>query len=433
MPYSTDTRSLQPGDTFVAIRGVRYDGHDFAREALSKGAVAVIVERPIPDLPADRVVCVNDSEQHLAEVARDRINAANCQVIAITGSVGKTTTKNAIATVLASAFPVVASIGNLNTRLGLALTLANSELKPGSKLVLEMGATKKGDLEEICAWFMPEISVVTNVRGVHLETFGSLQGVQEAKSELVRALSDDGVACLNGDDRLTRAMQESCRGRTVLFGKSPESQITPELISAHVPLLGDYAIYTALAAFAVGREAGMDDAAINEAIGLLKAEKGRLRRLKAINGAELIDDSYNASPDATQAALRVLGSMTCKRRVTFLGDMLELGPFELKAHITVILEALDVANLVFLTGGLMRAAVDSLEPALQARVRVFDNSLILSRLLEKGEIYEPQPGDSILVKGSQGVRMERISKALLAKDISPDEVLARQSASWLAL
>ncbi len=433
MPYSTDTRTLRPGDTYVAIRGERYDGHDFACEALRKGAANVIAEHPLSDLPPDRVQCVQNTELYLAGIARDKIVSAQCQVIAITGSVGKTSTKNAIATVLASAFPVTASSGNLNTLLGLALTLANSDLEHESRLVLEMGATRKGDIEEICTWFSPHISVVTNVRGVHLETFGSLRGVQTAKSEIVLALDGHGIACLNADDPLTREMQDKCRGRTVLFGRSRNSHITPQHITVQLPLLGDHALYIAMAAFAVGRAAGMDGLAINAALRHLKAEKGRLRRLEARNGALLIDDSYNASPDATRAALQVLRTVEAKRRIAFLGDMLELGPGELDAHVNAVEEAVEAADLVFVAGDIMKIAFDNLPPAVQSRVCAFDNSATLSKDLEAGKVYMPERGDTILVKGSQGARMERISKVLLAEDIPPEEVLPRQSASWLAL
>ena len=433
MPFSTDTRTLQPGDTYVAIRGERYDGHDFVQQAFDKGASDAVTERTITGVRPDRVTVVPNTVIHLAELAHERAGHARARVVAITGSVGKTTTRNAVAQVLEGAGPVVASVGNLNTLLGLSLTLVNSHFKSNACLVLEMGATKKGDLSEITTYFKPDISIVTNVRGVHLETFGSLDGVQEAKGELVRALGPEGIACLNADDPRTRAMIEYCRGEHLLFGVASDAQVTPQDITANPPLLGEHVIYVALAAFAAGRAMGMEPKVINEALSRIKPEKGRLNRLPGRSQSVLIDDTYNASPDAVKAALNVLDKHPAERRVVFLGDMLELGSAEHAEHVSALREAARIADIVYGCGLRMQLAVNELPPEMARFVRGFPSSEEIASELAHGRVYRPKRGDVILVKGSQGARMERVSRALLAENVSPESVLPRQTEAWLSI
>lgn len=433
MAYSTDTRTLQPGDTFVAIPGERYDGHDFVAAALKQGAARAIVERQVDGVNSARLQIVDDTTLYLARKAGQRVQQSGCTVVAITGSIGKTTTKNAIATVLGAAFPVCASRGNLNTLLGLSITLVNQSIGARSKLVLEMGASAKGDLSGICEYFKPDISVVTNVRGVHLETFGSLEGVQQAKGELVRALDADGLACLNGDDPLSGPLSGWCAGYRVTFGKHSGCDVTPADITATLPLLGPHAIYVAMAAFAVGRACGMLPETINSALSHLEAEKGRLCQLQGRNGAVLIDDSYNASPDAMCSALEVVSGLSAERRIVFMGDMLELGPTAVEQHCQLIELALACADRVIVVGSIGRAASTRLRPSAARQVKVLDDSAEVALLLKEGKLYVPETGDVVLIKGSQGARMERISRALLDERIDPAAVLPRHTPAWLAI
>ena len=344
---------------------------------------------------------------------------------------GKTTTKMAVLAVLREAFDVVASEGNLNTPLGLSLLVLNREVTPETKLVLEMGARLEGDLDELCGYFPPTVAVVTNVRGVHVETFGSVEGVQREKAALVRALTETGTACLNGDDPRVRQMAEANRGRTITYGTSTDCDVRPDRITAELPMLGAPALYAALAAMSVGLAFGMDDDAINRGLAKVEPEKGRLNRLRGRNESVLLDDTYNASPDATLAALDVLSSLDAARRVAFLGDMLELGETEIEQHHHVLGAATQHADLVFAVGPRMQQAVLRLSDA--TRVTVFETSAALAEALREGRVYEPRPGDAILVKGSQGTRMERISEALLHPDLDPADVLPRQTEAWKAI
>ena len=430
MPYSTDTRTLQPGDTYVAIRGETHDGHTFIPQAIERGASAVVTEVAV-DAPAHvEVVCVESALDYLVGEAREKVRRIGPDLVAITGSMGKTTTRTAVLAVLREAFEVVASEGNRNTPLGLSLLLLNRAFSSETKLVLEMGARLEGDLRALCTYFPPTVAVVTNVRGVHVETFGSIEGVQREKSELVRALDADGTACLNGDDPRVRAMAALNRGRTITYGTSPDCDVRPDRITATLPILGEHAVHTALAAMSVGLAFGMSDEAINRGLERIEPEKGRLNRLDGRNGSTLLDDTYNASPDAARAALRVLERLGAERRIAFLGDMLELGTTEVEEHARVLAAAAEAADAVHAVGRIMARAAETLTEAQRERVTVHATSAEVADALRAGRVYEPRPGDAVLVKGSQGTRMERISEALLHPDLAPEDVLPRQSESW---
>jgi UDP-N-acetylmuramoyl-tripeptide--D-alanyl-D-alanine ligase len=429
--YSSDTRTLQPGDTFVAVRGERTDGHAYLAEAVARGASTLIVEAgaTVSHVPsAVEVVRVPDTIVHLGELARQRLAELKPVVVAITGSMGKTTTKNAIATVAAQSFPVLAPKGNLNTLLGLAVTVLNQLHEAGWVLVAEMGAYQRGDLAQICEYIRPAISVVTNVRPVHLERMGNIENVALAKGEIVDALSEAGTACLNADDPRVRAMAARCQGRVLTYGA--EAEISPRLIQVPIPLLGAYQVYTALAAYSVGRCLDMSDAAINAGIAQLKPEKGRLKRLPGLNGSQLIDDTYNASRDSILAALAVLAEQPAERRFAVLGDMLELGSVERAAHREVTARALQVADGVVLVGPRLAAAAAQLAPSGARPLAAYANSNEAGAAQAAGQLLHPRPGDLILIKGSEGLRMERVTEQLIAPEVDRARELPRQDVAW---
>ena len=430
MTFSTDTRTLQPGDIYVAIRGEVYDGHDFIPQAIEKGAAGVVTEVDIEAPESVEVIRVENTLDYLIRQASEKVRLHGPDIVAITGSVGKTSTKTAVQAVLTEAFNVVASEGNKNTPLGLSLTLLNADFDSETKLVLEMGARLKGDIKEICSHFPPTVSIVTNVKGVHVETFESIEGVQLEKSEIVRALDANGTACLNGDDSRVRAMSDLHSGKTLMYGIDEGCDIRPEHIITELPILGEHAIYTALAAAAAGRALGMSFEAVNRGLANIQAEKGRLARLRGRNNSVLIDDTYNASPEATLAALDVLVGLEGMRHIAFLGDMLELGDTEVEEHARVLAAAVKYFDAVHAVGPIMALAAGTLPAEQQARITFHPTSSGLADALWEGHVYEPQSGDVILVKGSQGTRMERISEALLHPDVNPEDVLPRQSESW---
>jgi UDP-N-acetylmuramoyl-tripeptide--D-alanyl-D-alanine ligase len=433
--YSSDTRTLQSGDTFVAVRGERTDGHAYVADAITRGASGLIVESgaDLSGVPASvEVVRVPDTIVHLGELARQRLAKLRPVVVAVTGSMGKTTTKNAIATIAAQSFPVLAPKGNLNTLLGLSVTLLNDlrDAEAARVVVAEMGAYQPGDLAQICKYIRPDISVVTNVRPVHLERMGSIENVALAKGEIVDALAETGTACLNADDPLVLQMASRCRGRVLTYGTGSGVDISPGLIQVPIPLLGAYQVYTALAAYSVGRCLGMGDSAINAGITQLKPEKGRLKSLPGLGGSRLIDDTYNASRDSTLAALEVLAGQPAARRFAVLGDMLELGSVESDAHREVVARALQVADGVVLVGPRLAAA--AAEPAHTAGrpLAVFANSKEAGAAQATGQVLHPQAGDLILIKGSEGMRMERVTEHLLAPEVDRAQELPRQDVAW---
>jgi len=430
--YSSDTRTLQPGDIFVAVRGERTDGHAYLAEAVARGAGGLIVEPDTPDVPSGvQVLRVPDPVVHLGELARQRLAELRPTVVAITGSMGKTTTKNAIATVAAQARPVLATKGNLNTLLGISITVLNElrQALPGQVLVAEMGAYQPGDLAQICEYIPPDISVVTNVRPVHLERMGSIENVALAKGEIVDALTERGAACLNADEPRVRPMTARCRGRVLLYGTGPEAELRPELITVPIPLLGAYQVYTALAAYSVGRCLGLSDAAINAGLAALKPEKGRLKGLAGRNGSRLIDDTYNASRDSMLAALEVLAGQPAARRFAVLGDMLELGSVEQAAHREVVARALAAADGVVLVGPRLAAAAAELGLAGRALAQ-FASSNEAGQAQAAGALLAPRPGDLILIKGSEGMRMERVTEHLTAPEVDNAKELPRQNVAW---
>ncbi|HRR07584.1 MAG TPA: UDP-N-acetylmuramoyl-tripeptide--D-alanyl-D-alanine ligase [Rhodothermales bacterium] len=428
--YSKDTRTIAPGDWYVAIRGEVFDGHKFIPDAIAKGAVGVITEDEFQaGLPEITVVRVENAIEHLVKLAQERIQLLNPKIIGITGSVGKTSTRTAMAHVLAAEFPVVVPEGNLNTPLGLALTILNGLTQDNSVMVLEMGARFVGDIAELTTAFRPDVSFVTTVQGVHLETFGNIENIAHEKGMIVEALESDGIACLNYDDPRVREMKARCKGRVLFYSAHEEAVDLPaSLIPKPYPLLGGHAIYTMLAAYAAGFALGMDREIILKQITTLRTEKGRLSKLPAQNGGILIDDTYNASPVATLSALRLLAEMP-GRRIACLGDMLELGEEEAEGHELVVKEAVESAEICCLVGPRFQSSVTTL--GLDG-IYWFPDSKALAAAISKGEVFNLSSGDVVLVKGSQGLRMERVAEVVLDPACNPADVLVRQEMAWKA-
>jgi UDP-N-acetylmuramoyl-tripeptide--D-alanyl-D-alanine ligase len=430
---------MRPGDYYVAIRGERYDGHRFIPQALEQGAAGLVVEHDPAEFPGVavppgvEVVQVPDSTIYLAQQAQQRIQLLGCDVVAITGSVGKTTTKRAIVTVLEQAFPIVTPQGNWNTLLGLSLTVLNELTSSQQKFVTEIGIYHQGDISEICAYIRPTVSVVLNVQPVHLETLGTIENVALAKGELVDCLAPGGTACLNYDDPRVRAMQSRCAGRVLFYGDDPAAHVTPADITADIPLPTAYRAQTALAAYSVACCFGMSGEQINRGLALVSSEKGRLMRLPGTGDTLLIDDTYNASLSSSLAALETLREQPAARRVAFLGDMLELGSTEEAAHREVLARALDIADLVVLVGprfGRAAQQVATSMPDMAAKLATFADSLAAVGALREGALYTPTAGDVLLFKGSAGIRMERLVEHFLSPEVDPRSVLVRQGVEW---
>ena len=438
-----DSRRACPGSLFVALKGEHEDGHDFVADAFQRGAIAAIVEKeldigywildirqapfqyPISNIQYPACFIVEDSLKALQQVAAYWRGKHTPRVVGVTGSIGKTTTKEMIYGVLSQRFRTLKSEGNYNSEIGLPLTLL--KLEPShQRVVLEMGMYDLGEIAELAAIARPHIGVVTNVGPTHLERLGTIERIAQAKTELVEALPDDGVAILNGDDPWVRQMAAQTRAEVFYYGLDQtcdlwanhiESQGLegirfrfhhgPETIYARVPMLGRHSVHTALAAAAVGLVEGQSWQEI--IAGLRGAAQLRLLVVPGLRGSTILDDTYNASPTSTIAALNLLEELD-GRKIAVLGDMLELGAYEEEGHRKVGRRALDVVAVLITVGERGRLIAEEALACGMEEEKVFveeDNDSAIARL---GEIVAP--GDIILVKGSRGMKMEEIVAAL---------------------
>ncbi|MEZ4563571.1 MAG: UDP-N-acetylmuramoyl-tripeptide--D-alanyl-D-alanine ligase [Thermomicrobiales bacterium] len=446
-----DARQAQPGDLFIALRGERFDGHEFVAAAAAAGAAAALVSRAWADEHLDPpmpLLVVEDPLITLQQYAawwRNRL--PDLLVVGITGSVGKTSTKETVASVLQRAGNTYRSPGNLNSEIGLPLSLL--EVRPeNDAAVLEMGgAYAFGEIRLLCEIARPRIGVVTNIHPVHLERMGSIEAIAETKAELVDAIPEDGWAILNGDDPRVRAMAERCKGRVLFFGLNEGNDVRASGVESdglegasfwlhldgeanrvRVPLIGGHAVELALAAIAVGHAAGLDLANMLQGL----AEPGvqvRLLVLEGPNGSQMIDDTYNASTPSVLSALGLLEVMQPRRAIAVLGDMRELGGVTENEHITVGRRAGEVTDLVVTYGELARTiGREALNT--DGRYDAGPPEVVSFGLDQQDDLidyllHELRPGDVVLLKGSRGLQMENIverlrvpaDKSVLSSDI----------------
>lgn len=469
-----DSRDMEPGDLFVAFQGQNTDGHRFVGDALQRGAKAVICEAQAQDQAraagATVIDCRRSAAEHpnavWAEAATNALDGTalvylvdntttalqqvggfqrmhrsnpDLSVIGITGSVGKTSTKELTAAVVSQRFHTLHNKGNLNSEQGLPLTLL--ELGPDhERAVLEMGMYALGEIRLMCELARPRLGVMTNVGPVHLSRLGSIEAIAQAKSELVRALpsaDDGGIAILNWDDEWVQKMADATSARIFRYGLTPEADLwADEIVSAgmegirfrfhyrppgsdrveslhvKVPLLGRHSVHTALRAAAVGLVEGMS---WEEIVAGIQSIPGQLRLVvvPGINGSTLIDDTYNASPASMVAALNLLNDLEPSsggRRIAVLGDMLELGSYTGEGHKIVGRRAADVVHTLVTVGELGLAIGEEARDAGLAPDRLFMTATFEEAvdLLRR----ELGPGDLVLVKGSRAVGMDQIVQAI---------------------
>jgi len=420
--WSIDSRTIAPGDLFFALRGPQFDGHDYADAALANGAVGAVVERNL-GLPAQLVVADTlAAMQKLAAWARCRWGG---RVVAVTGSAGKTTTKDVIAHLLAVEMAVGKTIGNLNNHFGVPLSILR--LPDESRVaVLEMGMNHAGEIRALARIARPDIGVVTNVGYAHVEAFGSIEGVARAKRELIEELPPEGVAVLNADDRLVDQFGELHRGRVVRFGLAETADVRAENIefgSERVrfrcrgvqfdsPLVGRHGLSNVLAGIAVAEVFEITPKRLDDAVRSLSPGKMRGERLEH-NGVIIWNDSYNSNPEAARAMLDVLRETPARRRIAVLGEMLELGQSTEPLHREVgkyaATEGIDV--LVGIRGAARFMVEEALKAGLSDGAAIFFEDPAAAGDFLRGIL---QTGDAVLFKGSRGVKIERALDRVMA-------------------
>ena len=456
-----DPRLASPGCLFIALRGERQDGHDFVGPAIGQGAVAVITERrpPLPctvltttdwgsaiaDWRPGSPLClvVPDSLVALQQVAAYWRRQHTVRVIGITGSIGKTTSKEVIAAVLRQRYRTLKSEGNYNNEIGLPLTLL-ALTTSHERVVLEMGMYDLGEIAQLAKIALPQVGVVTNVGPSHLERLGTIERIAEAKAELPQALPPaeaGGMAILNADDPWVRAMASQTQARTFTYGLSPQADLWAnniqsegleglrfrfhygqETVYARVPMLGRHSVHTALRAAAVGLVEGLS---WQEIIAGLRDQSAQLRLVAVPGpaGSTILDDTYNASPASCVAALNLLEELARQegggRKIAVLGDMYELGDYAEEGHKLVGRRARDAADLLIAVGHLgCIIGQEALEVGMPAgSVYLVETNAQAIDLLRT--LVTPSPtGDKILIKGSRGMAMEEIVTALQQGEVS---------------
>lgn len=443
-----DSRQTIPGSLFVAIPGEKTDGHDYIGEAFKRGASFALIQRDVDasfhaldlravpsadffltfDFATPFCLRVENTVTALQQIARFWRRKLDLRVIGITGSVGKSTTKEMIAEVLSTRYRTLKSPGNLNNEIGLPLTMLR--LSAGhQRAVMEMGFYVPGEIAFLCDIALPQVGVVTNVGTVHAERAGSQEAIARGKGELVQALppAPEGVAILNFDDPWVQKMEERTKARVFFYGLSPEAHLwadqvvglgldgirfrmhyAGETLHVKIPLIGRHSVHTALRAAAVGLAEGMNWQEILEGLNQGHTQL-RLAAVRSENGALLLDDTYNASPESMLAALNLLDEID-GRKVAVLGDMLELGPYERGGHEMVGLRAAQVAETLVTLGARAHMIAEAARRTGMKKTAIieFDEIDPLIDWLKTNLTKK----DVVLIKGSHGLRMDRITASL---------------------
>lgn len=425
---SIDTRTIKPGELYVAIQGERFNGHDFISAAQDAGAAAVVVHEDVKaSLP---ILKVEDTQVALGDLARHWAQRFDIPTIAITGSNGKTTVKEIVTSILQQLGPVLATQGNLNNDIGVPLTLLR--LRDEHKYaVVEMGASKKGDIARLVNIAEPDVALVNNIGAAHLQGFGTIEDIANAKSEIFSGLSADGYAIVNADDEFAsvlRVAASHCQTRDFglhkdaavrgVLGDRPEIHCLGKTIVPRLPFVGEHNFMNVLAAVAVVRCLDIPWQEIERGLEHVMPVPGRLERKNGINQSQLIDDSYNANPDSTQSALKVLAA--CKGiRYLVLGDMAELGPAAEQLH-SMIGEQAAKSGIdgLWTVGPLASNARRSF-----AKEHHQGSSVVGAHCADQESLLNDlrdylKPDVTLLVKGSRSAHMERVVKALSARPTS---------------
>jgi UDP-N-acetylmuramoyl-tripeptide--D-alanyl-D-alanine ligase len=432
MGYSIDSRTLNPGDLFIAIAGEHFDGHEYVKAVLEKGAVGAVIQagkmtQAGKKLAGDptRLLYVEDTLKALQSLGAAARRLWGKPLLAVTGSAGKTTTKEILAHILAMRFRVMKSSGNLNNHIGLPLQLLKLEAEH-ELAVVEMGMNHAGEIRDLGMLAHHDLAVVTTVAPVHLEFFGSLKDIARAKYEIIETLHPGGVAVLNADDEYVSQFGRNFKGKVVTFGIKRSADVTArnielngaegstfELVVGSVgepvtfPLVGEHNIYNALAAAAAAMERGIMPSQAAAALSSIQPPEKRGQVL-TIHGATIINDCYNSNPRALEAMIDTLASMKVNRHILVAGEMLELGPTAEALHRECGQHAAE-KKIDFVIGvrGLARAIAE-------AACGSGTQAQFVETPEQAGEwlVRNLRPGDAVLLKASRGVKLEKALEML---------------------
>ena len=495
--FSHDTRQLLPGELFVAVRGEHGDGHDFLSDAVRRGAAGILMEMAALNALAEEtqsllaqsgvtVIAVEDTRIALQQYARYILQRWHPTVIAVTGSTGKTTTKETIANMLSSSFATFRSWQNYNDLLGVPLSLGRLEERH-EYAVLELSCDHPGEIRDLCQIVQPQIGVLTNISATQLQYFGTVERLAHELGMLLAALPAHGHAFVNGDDELIRGLTSQCAApitylapssvtelqldwsglRCKVSESNEEGQAESAILLAS-PLLGEHFVTTLAAAYAVGRYCGLNTTTIQHVLAQQQPLPGRLKPIAGVYGATLLDDTHNAAPAAVFAALETLKTLSAGRRIALLGDMSRLGAFTEEAHRLVGQQAASSADYLILRGEYATLVAEAAQAAGLKREQIILTSTHEDAAKAAEEIIvstsspaSPPPGPRIsardiptmdqhaadggnpsmigigraaltvvLIKGSEDARMERVTELLLAHPEQAPELLVRQTPGW---
>lgn len=425
---STDSRKIQKGDLFIPLIGENFDGHDYIKSALEQGASAALSQRDIGYFPGKTIIGVDNTLKALQNLAGYYRSKYSIPFIGITGSVGKTSTKEMVASALGVKYNVLKNEGNLNNEIGVPLTIFRLN-ESHEAAVVEMGMSGFGEIRALTEIVRPKVGIITNIGISHIEKLGSRQNILKAKLELLEGLQPGGLVILNGDDVLLSGVRGLLTERTVTYGleegtdyqafninsygeKGVDFDVTVDgkNYTIHVPAPGIHNVYNALAAIAAGNELGVPVEEI--AVGISRFNPGKMRlNIIKVNGMSVINDAYNSSPQSVKAALEVLREMEADRRIAVLGDMLELGEWSEKAHTDTGREAAkaDIDYIITVGNSAMDIAKGAVEAGFSSKntAAFMDNKSAAEHLKKL-----VRPRDAILVKGSRGMKMEEIVNSL---------------------
>lgn len=417
---STDSRTATPGALFIPLMGDNFDGHQFISNAISSGATVVLTMKPGIEIKGATVLQVSDTLLALQNLARFHRRRFDGMVIAVTGSNGKTSTKDLLASVLSQKFNVRKSEKNYNNEIGLPLTLLNLESKD-EICVVEMGMRGIGEISTLARIAEPDVGIITNVGVSHIERLGTQENIAKAKAELVENIPPDGTVVLNMDDTLVAEMVPKAKGRVIGFGMGSTAMIQgidilyeegqtrfvcrvfDEFFPVVLPVLGEHNVYNALAAIAVARLVGISTVKIQK--GLAQVEMSGMRQEKhEMDGIVFINDAYNANPVSMKAALRALTQFGNGRKIFVMGDMLELGKRAKEMHQSLKKDVLEADVKYLVTVGTLSSALANVMKTEATEVFTCKDTGEATAVLKK----IAQPGDIVLIKGSRSMRMEEI-------------------------